>query len=105
MKAWILKRIKIIKNKFNNLIINTKELYKSDPIVFYYVFGAVFNAILLRFMSVKNYFGISPILADLFISCLFISLYLTSSNSTVDPKISPQIAPNKVIPPCKMHRF
>lgn len=75
MKAWILKRIKIIKNKFNNLIINTKELYKSDPIVFYYVFGAVFNAILLRFMSVKNYFGISPILADLFISCLFISLY------------------------------
>ena len=39
-----------------------------------YIFGATFNGVLLRLFTIKN-FSLTPLLADLFISILFASIY------------------------------
>lgn len=49
----------------SKLKINSKEYMKTNVLFLTFVLTSVLNACLLRFLTVKNFFGISPIIADL----------------------------------------
>ncbi len=56
---------------------NFKNQLKSDMLFVYFIIGALINSSLLRFFTVKNYFDIKPIIADLiFILIVGIFSYL-----------------------------
>ncbi len=67
--------MKKIKDIISNFFSNTKIMIKNNKILFIYIIGNVLNGTILRFITVKNYFSISPILADLFVSCFFAGIY------------------------------
>lgn len=75
MKKVLLNRLKSLKNKIQNFLNKTKTLIKENPFPFIYVFGATINGLLVRCLTTKKIFTISPLLADLFISLIFASLY------------------------------
>ena len=75
MKQKFINLSKKIKNKLSKFFINTWEIIKKDPLPFFYIIGAVLNGIILRTLTLGEVFSISPILADLVISLLFISFY------------------------------
>ncbi len=62
-------------NFIKKSIINIKILFQENPLIFYYIVGCTFNGILLRALTVKNVFAISPVLADIAISMFFASFY------------------------------
>lgn len=53
----------------------TKLLLKEDKLVILYILGSVINGYLLRLMTMKQYFSISSLLADLVVSIFFASFY------------------------------
>lgn len=55
--------------------LGVKLLLSENPLVFYYILGSTFNGILLRLLTVKNIFTISPILSDIAVSIFFASFY------------------------------
>ena len=70
-----MKKIKRLLEKIKLYLQKTKQILKENPLFTWFVIGSVINGTLLRFLTVKNYFAISPILSDLFISLLFGGLY------------------------------
>lgn len=58
-----------VKKNFNDLLIkvrkNSKSYLKTNILFMTFVITSVLNGCLLRFLTVKNYFDISPIIADL----------------------------------------
>ncbi len=70
-----MKKIKKYLEKIKNFLKNTKIILKDNPLFTWFIIGSVINGTLLRFLTVKNYFGISPIISDLFVSLLFGGLY------------------------------
>lgn len=72
-----MKKIKRFLEKIKLYLQKTKQILKENPLFTWFVIGSVINGTLLRFLTVKNYFAISPILSDLFISLLFGGLYFS----------------------------
>ena len=70
-----MKKIKRLLEKIKLYLQKTKQILKENPLFTWFVIGSVINGTILRFLTVKNYFAISPILSDLFISLLFGGLY------------------------------
>lgn len=70
-----MKKIKRLLEKIKLYLQKTKQILKENPLFTWFVIGSVINGTLLRFLTVKNYFAISPIISDLFISLLFGGLY------------------------------
>ncbi len=64
MKKWFLNLKKIIKN------FNFKEYVKNNTLFLTFVLASVINGCLLRFLTVKNFFAIRPIIGDLIIVVL-----------------------------------
>ena len=64
-----------IKSVTKSTINTTKNIVKDNKIVFFYVFGAILNGIILRAFTIGNIFSITPLLADLIISLIFASIY------------------------------
>ena len=71
MKTKIDKLIKILKD----FIDKSKVVFFENQLIFYYVFGAVLNGLLLRLLTTGNIFSISPLLADFSITFAFASFY------------------------------
>jgi len=69
------KRYVFLKNKISNIKIKEiKKYITADLLLLYFFVGALINSTLVRYLTVKNYFDIRPILAD--ITCiLLISLF------------------------------
>lgn len=65
------------KNRFLDNYYKLKVIYKENKIVFFYILGSLINGILLRTFTVGNFYGITPFLADLFISIIFGSFYFS----------------------------
>lgn len=55
----------IVKNLLNKFKINSKTYLNTNILFISYVFLSLLNSTLLRFFTVKNYFSIKPVLADL----------------------------------------
>ena len=70
-----MKRLNSFKEKIKVFLNKTKEILKDNPLFMWFIIGCLVNGCLLRFLTVKNYFAISPILSDLFVSILFGSFY------------------------------
>ena len=70
-----MKKIKRFLEKIKLYLQKTKQILKENPLFTWFVIGSVINGTILRFLTVKNYFAISPIISDLFISLLFGGLY------------------------------
>ena len=70
-----MKKLNSFKEKIKVFLNKTKEILKENPLFMWFIIGSVINGCLLRFLTVKNYFAISPILSDLFVSILFGSFY------------------------------
>lgn len=77
MKKKIKKICLNIKKTFLDNFSRLKVIYKENKIVFYYILGSLINGILLRTFTVGNFYGITPFLADLFISIIFGSFYFS----------------------------
>ncbi len=75
MKKRLLSKFHNLKERVKKLWTDTKILFNDDPYPFYYVLGSLVCSIIVRILTVKNYFGMSPILADLAISIVFASFY------------------------------
>jgi len=63
------------KDMFQKLLVQTKVFLKEDKLVVFYILGNLINGYLLRLMTIKQYFSISAILADLVASLFFASFY------------------------------
>ncbi len=63
------KKLKNIKEKIVNF--NYKEYARTNKLFLAFVISNLVNGMLLRFFTVKNYFAIKPILADLAVILLF----------------------------------
>ncbi|MBR2712568.1 MAG: sulfatase-like hydrolase/transferase [Bacilli bacterium] len=63
------KKIKKIKDKIVNF--NYKEYARTNKLFLAFVISNLLNGMLLRFFTVKNFFAIKPILADLAVILLF----------------------------------
>ena len=63
------KKIKNIKDKIVNF--NYKEYARTNKLFLAFVISNLLNGMLLRFFTVKNFFAIKPILADLAVILLF----------------------------------
>ena len=63
------------KQKIKKFLHNSKKILQENPLFMWFIIGSVINGTLLRFLTVKNYFSISPILSDFFVSILFGSFY------------------------------
>ena len=50
---------------FGKAKINSKSYMKTNVLFFTFVITSLLNASLLRFLTVKNYFDIKPVIADL----------------------------------------
>jgi len=61
--------------KVKRFLNKTKEILKENPLFMWFIIGSIINGTLLRFLTVKNYFSISPILSDLFVTIIFSSFY------------------------------
>ncbi|MBQ6436156.1 hypothetical protein IJJ27_01170 [bacterium] len=64
-----------IKAYFLLFLKTTKEVLLDNKYVVIYFIGAVLNGIILRWISINKPFAIRPIMADLVISLLFVSIY------------------------------
>ena len=67
-----LENIKLFCTKLLN---NTKCLFLDNKIVLLYLIGATLNGVLLRSFTIGKPFAFRPILADLIVSLIFVSLY------------------------------
>ncbi len=73
--ALIGKKIMNPKKSIIDFFKATNNFIKNNLIVAFYILGAVLNGIILRAFTIKSFFAISPILADLFVSIAFASIY------------------------------
>ena len=64
-----------IKEYITGFLKTTKEIVTDNKLVTIYFVGAVINGILVRFFSINKPFSIRPLIADLVISLLFVSVY------------------------------
>ncbi len=70
-----------VKQKIKNFFIRSKNIFKNNIFLSCYVIGATFNGFLVRALTIQNYFGITPILADFSVSLLIggLSLFIKES--------------------------
>ena len=63
--------MKKIKEYFNDLL----KLMKDEKLLTCFIFGCLINEIIVRMLTVKNIFSLSPVFGDLVVSFLFSGLY------------------------------
>lgn len=67
--------IKKTKEFFTAIYHNAKYILSDNQLLLLYLIGAVVNGILLRAFTIGKIFSLRPVLADLIISLIFVSLY------------------------------
>ena len=68
-----------VKAKVLDFFKTTKEIIQDNKLVTIYFIGAVINGIIIRWITIHKPLSIRPMMADLVVSLLFVSLYFLIS--------------------------
>ena len=60
-----------VKKKLSNFIILTKEIILREKLPILYIIGTTINGILLRILTLKEFFSFSALIADITVSLFF----------------------------------
>ena len=75
MKQKLLTMMSKVKKKLSNFIILTKEIILREKLPILYIIGTTINGILLRILTLKEFFSFSALIADITVSLFFVSFY------------------------------